>query len=250
MQLNWASMSMVTRCWPQMPTSQDLLACLGVRAHQAHQDPRGALDSPVCQALLDSQAHEAQWDLWGHPLTCLILSKAGGALWVHQEHQEDMAPREREERLGPQDLRDPRVLSTSCCLYWPTFEMTSQSCRRRYSDTGLTLRRRTSPYLRNSPATQRRWTLGPGMTTPEGLNRETLRPRETFIHSAFHIFTPPEETRSFGLSVTLLPNCFPSSLCITLATGGRDALMFLKSQWVVDIRAFFDVLVFQELLGF
>lgn len=180
---NWASMPMVIKCWPQTPTFQDLLACLGGRAHRAHQDPRGALDSLVCQALLDSLAHGAQWDLWDHPPTCLTLSKAGGALWDHQEHQEDMAPRGREEHLGLQGLRDPQVLSTSCCLCWLTSETTSPSCRRRCSDTGLTLQQRTPPYLRNFPATRRPWTLALGMTTPEELKQEIQRPPETFIHS-------------------------------------------------------------------
>lgn len=206
MPLNWASMSMVTRYWPQTPTFQDLLACLGDRAHQAHQDPRGALDSPVCQALLDSQVHGAQWDLWDLPLTCLILSKAGGAPWAHQEHQEDTAPRGREEHPDPRGLRDPQVLSTSCCLCWRTFEMTSQSCRRRCLDTGLTLPPRTSPYLRNSPATQRRWTLALEMTTPEELKQGTPRPQEIFIHSTSHILTPPEEKHAFDLPLTLFPN--------------------------------------------
>lgn len=186
-------MSMVTRCWPQTPTFRDLLACLGGRVHPAHRDPRGVLDSLVCQALLDSLAHGAQWDLWDHPLTCLTLSKAGGVLWAHQEHREDMAPRGREEHLGPRGLRDPRVLSTSCYLCWLTSEMTLPSCRRRCSGTGLTLRQRMFPYLRNSPATRRLWTLDLGMTIPEELKQETLRPPETFIRSTFHVFMPPEE---------------------------------------------------------
>lgn len=200
MPLNWASMSMVTRCWLQIPTLQDLLACLGGRAHLAHQDPRAALDFPVCQALLDSLAHGAQWDLWDHPLTCLTLSKAGGALWAHQEHQEDMAPRGREEHLGPQGHRGPRDLSTSCCWCWLTFGMTSPSCRTRCSGTGLTLLQRTSPYLRNFPATQRPWTLGPETSTPEELKGGALRPRETFIHSTPCIFVPREEKHAFGQS--------------------------------------------------
>ncbi|XP_008561709.1 PREDICTED: collagen and calcium-binding EGF domain-containing protein 1-like [Galeopterus variegatus] len=33
MLLTWASISLVTRRWPQTPTCQDLLACLGAKAH-------------------------------------------------------------------------------------------------------------------------------------------------------------------------------------------------------------------------
>ncbi|XP_052598322.1 collagen and calcium-binding EGF domain-containing protein 1 isoform X3 [Peromyscus californicus insignis] len=138
---------------------------------------------------------------------------------AHQEHQEDMAPRGREEHLGPQGLRDPQVLSTSCCLCWLTSEMTSPSCRRRCSGTGLTLQQRTSPYLRNFPATQRLWTLDLGMTTPEEVKQETLRPPGTSIHSTSHVFMSPEEKHSFTQSLHLKKN----------TTGGLKPFSVLSS---------------------
>ncbi|XP_011924457.1 PREDICTED: collagen and calcium-binding EGF domain-containing protein 1 isoform X3 [Cercocebus atys] len=140
---------------------------------KAHQDQREAQASPVCQALLGSPVHGAQWDPWDHLLICPTLNKAGGALWVHQVHQEEMVLRGREERLGPEGLQDPLVLSTSCYLCWLTFAMTSPSCRKRCSGTGLTLQQRSSLYLRNFPATQKPWTWALETTTQEELRQET-----------------------------------------------------------------------------
>lgn len=169
MLLTWASTSLATKCWPQTPTFQDLPACLGARALQAHQDRRGARDSPACQALLGSLAPGAPWAPWDRLPICPTLSKAGGALWVLQAHQEETVLREKEEHLDPGALQDPLVLSTSCSSCWPTSETTSRSCRRRCSGTGLTLQRRSSLYLRNFPATLKPWTWALEMTTPEEL---------------------------------------------------------------------------------
>ncbi|XP_016881046.1 collagen and calcium-binding EGF domain-containing protein 1 isoform X1 [Homo sapiens] len=155
-------------CW-----GLDNVLQLPSRRNKAHQDQREAQASPVCQALLGSPAHGAQWDPWDHLLICPTLSKAGGALWVHQGHQEEMVLRGREERLGPEGLQDPLVLSTSCYLCWLTSAMTSLSCRKRCSGTGLTLQQRSSLYLRNFPATQKPWTWALEMTIQEELRQET-----------------------------------------------------------------------------
>lgn len=85
--------------------------------------------------------------------------------------------------------RDPQGLLTSCCLCWLTSAMTSLSCRKRCSGTGLTLQQRSSLYLRNFPATQRAWTLALEMTIPG----EPMK-QETFTHSTSHIFPPMEES--------------------------------------------------------
>ncbi|XP_074239420.1 collagen and calcium-binding EGF domain-containing protein 1 isoform X3 [Saimiri boliviensis] len=140
---------------------------------KVHRDQREAQASPVCQALLGSPALGAQWDPWDHLLICPTLNKAEGALWVHQVHQEEMVLRGREERLGPEGLQDPLVLSTSCYLCWLTSAMTSPSCRKRCSHTGLTLQQRSSHYLMNFPATQKPWTWALEMTTQEELRQET-----------------------------------------------------------------------------
>lgn len=80
--------------------------------------------------------------------------------------------------------RDPLALSTSCCSCWPTSATTSPSCRRRCSGTGLTLRRRSSLYLRNFPAIRKPWTSALETTTPKEPRRETWGPPETLILSA------------------------------------------------------------------
>ncbi|XP_068958826.1 collagen and calcium-binding EGF domain-containing protein 1-like [Petaurus breviceps papuanus] len=60
---------------------------------KGHLDQKEALDFLGYLGLLDSLAPGAQWDPLDHLLTSPILSKAGGALWVHQVHQEEMVPR-------------------------------------------------------------------------------------------------------------------------------------------------------------
>ncbi|XP_054958358.1 collagen and calcium-binding EGF domain-containing protein 1 isoform X2 [Pan paniscus] len=107
------------------------------------------------------------------PCFCLWLNQILLYYRVHQGHQEEMVLRGREERLGPEGLQDPLVLSTSCYLCWLTSAMTSLSCRKRCSGTGLTLQQRSSLYLRNFPATQKPWTWALEMTIQEELRQET-----------------------------------------------------------------------------
>ncbi|XP_047553478.1 collagen and calcium-binding EGF domain-containing protein 1 isoform X5 [Lutra lutra] len=126
---------------------------------KVHRDQREARASPVSQDLPGSLARGARWDPWDHLLICPTLSKAGGAPWVRQVHQEETALREREELLDPEGRQDPLGLSTSCYLCWLTSAMTLPSCRRRCLGTGHTRQRRSSLYLRNFPATRKPWTL-------------------------------------------------------------------------------------------
>lgn len=85
--------------------------------------------------------------------------------------------------LIPLVHRDPLVLSTSCCLCWLTSAMTSRSCRKRCSGTGLTLLPRSSLHLRDLPAIQKPWASALETTTREELRQETWEPPETFTLS-------------------------------------------------------------------
>lgn len=97
--------------------------------------------------------------------------------------------------------RDPPALLTSSCSCSRTSAMTSPSCRKRCSGTGLTLPQRSSLYLRNFPATQRPQTWALETTTQKERRGGTREPPETFILSTALTSSHPRNGRVFPSAV-------------------------------------------------
>lgn len=139
---------------------------------QALQDLRAAPASLECLVPRVSLAPEAPWAPWARLQTCLISSKAGGALWAHLVPREDMVPRGIEEHQDPGALQVPLAPSTSCCSCWLTSEMTSLTCRSGCQGP-VSTQTTTSSHLRNSPTPRKAWTLAPQTMYQQGRKWET-----------------------------------------------------------------------------